>query len=103
MVPILAPICWKSTEHSYSLALFGSTKCLFSPGHALNTTEDPSRQAVNLNAVLTTSPLSSLPIMTSFKSAFALSKDEVKNATPPGTTTLVGTSSQIYILSCVLT
>lgn len=29
--------------------------------------------------------------MTSFKQAFALSKDEVKNATPPGTATLVGT------------
>lgn len=28
--------------------------------------------------------------MTSFRAAFALSKDEVRNATPPGTTTLVG-------------
>lgn len=28
--------------------------------------------------------------MTSFRAAFALSKDEVKNATPPGTATLVG-------------
>ena len=29
--------------------------------------------------------------MTSFREAFALSKDEVNNATPPGTATLVGT------------
>jgi hypothetical protein len=28
--------------------------------------------------------------MTSLKEAFALSKDEVRNATPPGTSTLVG-------------
>lgn len=28
--------------------------------------------------------------MTSFRKAFALSKDEVHNATPPGTSTLMG-------------
>ena len=30
--------------------------------------------------------------MTSLREAFALSKDEVNNATPPGTATLVGTA-----------
>jgi hypothetical protein len=32
--------------------------------------------------------------MTSIKGAFSLSKEEVNNATPPGTSTLVGQYSQ---------
>lgn len=36
--------------------------------------------------------------MASFRQAFALSKDEVKNATPPGTATLVGTSSELTVI-----
>jgi hypothetical protein len=36
--------------------------------------------------------------MTSLKTAFSLSKEDVKNATPPGTATLVGNISPLFVL-----
>ena len=54
------------------------------------------------SSLLLTSSHYSLPLrMTGLRAAFALSKEEVNNATPPGTATLIGRPHQTSMPSCL--